>query len=92
MEIFTSPLYWVILLLAVVCTILAGLLGTYMARAIYYKEKYEKYYEKWYSVHKRANNAYWYLLGRWKQEQEMDDLCKFAFFELSCWYEDNKNV
>lgn len=55
----------------------------------FYKEEYEKYYEKWFNVHKYANNAYWYLLERWKQPGDtMDELCKKAYFELSFWYED----
>ena len=57
----------------------------------FYKEEYEKYYEKWFNIHKYANNAYWYLHDRWKQPgNDMDELCKQAYYQLCHWYEDEE--
>lgn len=90
-QVIFNPIFWLILFLAAICSLLASMLGTAQARAKYFEEHFEEYYEKWYNIHKYANNAYWYLHNRWKQPgNDMDELCKQAYYQLCHWYEDEE--
>lgn len=84
-QVIFNPIFWVILFLAAICSLLASMLGTAQAREKYFEEHFEEYYEKWHKLNKHACEAYWILKHNYYGDQKyrtLDD----AFFELDHYY------
>lgn len=70
----------------------------FVCRKIYdydfYKDEYEKYYEKWFNLHKRACEA-WHIASDCYYDENMSDISKKAaltdiFFMLNAYYGDDE--
>ena len=59
MEMFSSPLFWLIIILVLIIVVLAGELGRYMAKTRYYEEHFYDYYNKWYKLNKFSYESWW---------------------------------
>lgn len=80
-QVIFNPIFWVILFLASICSLLASMLGRAQAREKYFEE----YYEKWYNLNKYACEAWYILRHNYYKDQKYRSVDE-AFFELDKYY------
>lgn len=80
-----NPIFWVILFLAGICSLLASMLGRAQAREKYFEEHFEEYYEKWYKLNKHACESWYILRHNYYKDQQYRSVDE-AFFELDQYY------